>query len=271
MPFLPVIPFPAIDPVIIDLPGPLALRWYSLLWLLGCLAAWAYVRWFVKAPPHALTAQQAGDFLVWGILGTVLGGRIGYVTFYAPGMVAHDPLSVFAIWDGGMSFHGGLIGVVAAVWLFVRRHGLVFYAVSDALCTSAPLGLFCVRIANFINGELWGRVTDVPWAMVFPRGGPEPRHPSQLYEAALEGVVLFIILHTLSRFDAVRTRPGILTGAFFIGYGIFRALVELVRQPDVQLGFLAFGLTMGQWLSLPVLLAGLYFILRAVRAGKGSA
>jgi len=261
------IPFPAIDPVIIDfapLVGlPLALRWYSVLWLGGCVLAWLYVRKLIEKEPKALTREQASDFLFWGILATVVGGRLGYVFFYMPSLLTDNPLRVFAMWEGGMSFHGGLIGVIVALILFVRRRGLSLLAVSDTLACAAPLGLFAVRIANFINGELYGRVSDVPWGMVFPGGGPLPRHPSQLYEAALEGVVLFIVLFVLSRFDGVRLRPGMLTGFFLIGYAAARGLVELARQPDAHIGFLIGGTTMGQLLSLPVLLFGLYLVFRA--------
>ena len=264
-----VIPFPAIDPILIDFGTvfgvPIAIRWYALLWIGGCLLAWRYVRWFVRAEPKAMKPEDADDFLFWGIIGTVLGGRIGYLIFYAPDMVAAHPSFIFRIWEGGLSFHGGLAGVVVAVILFTRKRGLPFWSVSDAICCSAPIGLACVRIANFINGELFGRVTDVPWAMVFPRGGPEPRHPSQLYEMALEGIVLFVVLHLLSRNEAIRTKPGLLTGVFFAGYAIARGTVELVRQPDPQLGFLVGGATMGQLLSIPVLLFGLFMIWRARR------
>ncbi len=263
------IPFPAVDPVIVDfgpLIGlPLAIRWYSVMWLGGCVLAWLYVRWFITRPPHAMNDRDASDFLFWAILATVIGGRLGYVGFYMPGLMLDNPISLFAIWQGGMSFHGGLIGVIVAMILFARRRNLDLLAMSDAIACAAPIGLFLVRIANFINGELYGRVTDAPWGMVFPGGGDLPRHPSQLYEAALEGLVLFLILFVVSRSERIRMKTGMLTGIFFIGYAAARGLVELVRQPDAHLGLLLGGATMGQLLSIPVLLLGLYLVIRAQR------
>lgn len=264
------IPFPAIDPIIIDFSPliglPLALRWYSILWLGGCVLAWLYVRHFITKEPKAMSQQDAGDFLFWVIIATVVGGRLGYVTFYMPSLLSENILNLFAVWQGGMSFHGGLIGVIVAVLVFVRRRGLKLWAVSDAVACAAPIGLFLVRVANFINGELYGRVTDVPWGMVFPGGGPLPRHPSQLYEAVLEGLLLFLVLYVLSRKDSIRNSPGLLSGVFFIGYALGRGVVELVRQPDAHLGFLVGGTTMGQLLTIPVLLFGIYLIFRAKRA-----
>ena len=263
---LAAIRFPNIDPVIFDFGVifgiPLAVRWYSLLWIAGCVLAWLYVRKFVERPPHAMTAADAGDFLTWGFLATFIGGRLGYVSFYNFGAYLENPLAFLRVWEGGMSFHGGLIGVIVAVYLFARSRKREFWAVSDAIAVSAPIGLFSVRIANFINGELLGRVTDVPWGIVFPRGGPMPRHPSQLYEAALEGILLFALLHYLSRIDAVRERRGLLTGVLMLGYAASRVIVETVRQPDAHIGFFAGGTTMGQWLSVPVLLLGIYLVAR---------
>lgn len=263
------IPFPAIDPVIVDfgpLIGlPLAIRWYSVMWLGGCVLAWLYVRRFIARPPHAMSDRDASDFLFWAILATVIGGRLGYVGFYMPGLMLDNPLTLFAVWQGGMSFHGGLIGVMVAMILFARKRNLDLLAMSDAIACAAPIGLFLVRVANFINGELYGRVTDAPWGMVFPGGGDQPRHPSQLYEAALEGLVLFLILFVVSRSERVRMKPGMLAGIFFIGYALARGLVELVRQPDAHLGLLLGGATMGQLLSIPVLLLGLYLVIRAQR------
>ncbi len=263
------IPFPAIDPVIVDfgpLIGlPLAIRWYSVMWLGGCVLAWLYVRRFIARPPHAMSDRDASDFLFWAILATVIGGRLGYVGFYMPGLMLDNPLTLFAVWQGGMSFHGGLIGVIVAMILFARKRNLDLLAMSDAIACAAPIGLFLVRVANFINGELYGRVTDAPWGMVFPGGGDQPRHPSQLYEAALEGLVLFLILFFLSRSQAIRNKTGMLAGIFFIGYAAARGLVELVRQPDAHLGLLLGGATMGQLLSIPVLLLGLYLVIRAQR------
>ncbi len=257
-----VIPFPAIDPVLIEI-GPFAIRWYALAFIAGLLFAWRYVRAMAVQPPAAWSQQDVDDYLVWAMLGVVLGGRLGYVLFYKFGYFADNPLAILQVWRGGMSFHGGLIGAAAAAYLFVRRRGIPALPVSDMLMTAAPIGLFLGRLANFINGELFGRVTDVPWAMVFPGGGLAPRHPSQLYEAALEGVVLFALLYGLRRSAWVRRRPGLLTGVFLAGYAVARIVVELFRQPDAHIGYLLGGTTMGQWLSVPMLGLGLYFMLAA--------
>jgi phosphatidylglycerol:prolipoprotein diacylglycerol transferase len=259
------IPFPAIDPILFQI-GPLAIRWYALAYIVGLVGAWMYLRRMVEQEPVVATRLDADDFLTWATLGTVLGGRIGYVLFYNFSYYASDPLAALMVWQGGMSFHGGLLGVAVAGLIFVRRRGIPALAFSDMLSCGAPIGLFLGRVANFINGELYGRVTDVPWAVVFPRGGLAPRHPSQLYEAVLEGLVLFVILFFLRRSQAVRQRTGLLTGVFFVGYAVSRAIVETVRQPDTHLGLLAFGSTMGQCLSVPLFAGGLYFILRARRA-----
>jgi phosphatidylglycerol:prolipoprotein diacylglycerol transferase len=255
------LPFPAIDPVLIEI-GPLAIRWYALAYIVGLLLGWAYVRAFVAKPPKAMSARDVDDLLVWATLGVILGGRIGYVLFYNFDVYSHDPLAIFRVWEGGMAFHGGLCGVILALWLFARSRHLSFFAVGDAVAVATPIGLFLGRLANFVNGELFGRVTDVPWAFVFPRGGPLPRHPSQLYEAFLEGVVLFVVLWLLSRNERIRAKPGVLGGVFLIGYALSRIIVEFVREPDVQVGFLIGGATMGQLLSLPILVAGLYLVVR---------
>ncbi len=259
------LPFPMIDPVLVEI-GPLAIRWYALAYIVGLLLGWRYMRAFVAKPPMAMSAQNVDDFFVWATLGVILGGRIGYVLFYNFNVYIHDPLAMLRVWEGGMSFHGGLIGVIVALWLFARSRGLNFIAIGDAIAGAAPIGLFLGRLANFVNAELYGRVTDVPWAFVFPRGGPLPRHPSQLYEAALEGVVLFIVLWLMSRNDAVRARTGLLSGVFLIGYALSRVIVETVREPDVQVGYLMGGMTMGQLLSLPILLLGVYLVVRRPRA-----
>ena len=219
----------------------------------------------MAVPPNAMSEKDVDDFLVWATLAVVLGGRIGYVSFYKPGYYFSNPLEIFQVWQGGMSFHGGLIGVIIAVILFSRLRKLPMFAVGDAVACAAPIGLFLGRLANFINGELFGRATDVPWGIVFPHGGPLPRHPSQVYEALLEGLILFIILFWLSRKQSVRERHGMLVGVFLIGYTISRGLVEFVRQPDAHLGTLVFGATMGQLLSIPFLLAGLYLVFRNQR------
>ncbi|NQV82431.1 MAG: prolipoprotein diacylglyceryl transferase [Rhodospirillales bacterium] len=258
------IPFPAIDPVIISL-GPLAIRWYSLAYIAGLLLGWRLLRRLVQREPQVGGTIEADDFLVWAMLGVILGGRLGYVLFYNFAVYINNPLSILAVWQGGMSFHGGLLGVIAATILFCRRRGLDLWTFADRLACVAPIGLFFGRLANFINGELFGRVTDVPWAVVFPRGGPAPRHPSQIYEALGEGAVLFLVLMWLVRQDSIRRRPGFLTGVFFAGYGIARSAVEFFRQPDAHIGFLSFGTTTGQWLSVPLVLVGLWLMLRTAR------
>lgn len=258
------IAFPVIDPVAIEI-GPLAIRWYALAYLLSFLIAWWYVRRLVVRPPQAMTAREVDDLMVWAILGVLLGGRLGYVLFYNPGYYLDHPLEIAFLWRGGMSFHGGLLGVVLAVVLFVRRRKLALLQVGDVVACAAPIGLFLGRIANFINGELFGRASEVPWAMVFPAAGPTPRHPSQLYEAALEGMVLFAVLLAMERWGGARAAPGRLTGAFFVGYAVVRAIGELFREPDAHIGYLVAGTTMGQLLSLPMLVFGLFLILRSRR------
>ena len=257
---LPVIPYPAIDPVLIHI-GPLAVRWYALAYIVGIIAGWFYARTIIASPrlwggPAPFSLLDFDDFVVWVTLGIILGGRTGYVLFYnLPHFAAH-PIDIFELWNGGMSFHGGVAGCVVAVVLFARHRGISMLSLGDVTTAVAPIGLFLGRIANFINGELWGRPTDVPWAMIFPNGGPIPRHPSQFYEAALEGVVLFIVLGALVRAGALR-RPGIVTAAFMIGYGIARIVCEFFREPDIQLGFLWGGLTMGMILCIPLMLGGI--------------
>ncbi len=259
--------FPDIDPVAVRL-GPLAIRWYALAYIVGILIGWRHVRKIAAAPPKAMSAEQTDDLVVWCTLGVVLGGRLGYVLFYQPDVYLADPVQILALWHGGMSFHGGLLGVIAALVLFTRRQKLSFLMVGDAVVCAVPIGLFFGRLANFANGELFGRPSALPWAMIFPRGGPEPRHPSQLYEALLEGVVLFLVLFFLRRMGC-RERPGVLSGVFLIGYGIARIIGELFRQPDPFRGFitlgglLPFAVTEGQILSLPLILFGAWLVARA--------
>ncbi len=257
-----VIPFPSIDPVLISF-GPIAIRWYSLAYIAGLLLGWRLLRRLVLRTPDVAGPGDADYYLVWATLGVILGGRLGYVLFYNASIYLADPLSVFAVWRGGMSFHGGLLGVILATLLFCRRRGIDLWPFADRVACISPIGLFFGRLANFINGELFGRFTDVPWAVVFPRGGPEPRHPSQIYEALGEGAVLFALLMWLAQSEPIRRRPGFLTGVFLAGYGSVRTVVELFRQPDAHLGFLSFGSTMGQWLSVPLILAGVFLIVRA--------
>jgi len=256
--------FPDIDPVAVRL-GPLAIRWYALAYIVGLTSGWRYLRWLAERSKAAMTALQIDDFLVWATLGVVLGGRLGYVLFYKPGYYLSEPLQILALWHGGMSFHGGALGVIVALILFCRRNHLSILAFGDLLCCVVPLGLLFGRIANFVNGELFGRpaAADLPWAMLFPGGGPVPRHPSQLYEAGLEGLVLLLMMHFLWRQPSLRARPGLLSGVFLAGYGVARAISEFFRQPDDFLGFLWGGATMGQLLSIPLMIAGAVLMLRA--------
>ncbi|ABM29959.1 prolipoprotein diacylglyceryl transferase [Nitratidesulfovibrio vulgaris] len=249
--------FPRIDPVAITL-GPLQFRWYGLMYLFGFLSGWWLGRRRAAQPGSRWTGEMVDDMVTYVILGVVLGGRIGYILFYDLAYYLSNPTQIFSIWNGGMSFHGGLLGVVFAMWLLGRRNGLGFMDVSDFVAPLIPPGLFFGRIGNFINGELWGKHTTLPWGMVFPDGGPFPRHPSQLYECALEGVILFLALWVFSS----RKRPtGHVSGLFALLYGVFRFTVEFVREPDVQLGYLAFGwLTMGQVLCLPLIMLGLWLL-----------
>ena len=267
IPALPVLtlPFPAIDPVIVSI-GPFAIRWYALAYIVGLIAGWRMVLGFNAGPDPLMSRKDIDDFLVWMALGVVLGGRLGYVLFYQPGHYFSNPGEILAVWKGGMSFHGGILGVIAAIVLFARLRNIPTFALGDQIARVTPLGLLLGRLANFVNGELYGRPSDVAWAMVFPHGGPAPRHPSQLYEALLEGAVLFALLWWLARRLEGKVGPGFLTGVFLVGYGITRSIAEFFREPDVFLGYFAAGTTMGQWLSLPMLIVGLWFMARARKA-----
>ena len=266
MPFL-VLPFPSIDPVLVSI-GPFVIRWYALAYIVGILIGWLYARAIIRdeslwGGPAPMTLVDFDDFVLWVTLGIILGGRIGYVLFYNPAHFAAHPIEIVQLWSGGMSFHGGFVGCVLAVVMFARRRGISILSLGDITCAVGTIGLLLGRLANFINGELWGRTTDVPWAMVFPGGGPLPRHPSQLYEAALEGLVLLGILWLSMRLGALK-RPGLVIGLFAFGYAIARIVCELFREPDPQLGFLWGGLTMGMLLSVPLLLTGIAFIAAAL-------
>ncbi|MDH3232527.1 MAG: prolipoprotein diacylglyceryl transferase [Alphaproteobacteria bacterium] len=263
---LAVIPFPAIDPVAVRL-GPIAVRWYALAYVVGLICAWWLVRRVGSGSAAILGKRDADDLLMWATLGVVFGGRLGYVLFYKPGYYISHLDEVLSLWRGGMSFHGGMLGVVLAAVLFARARRLNIFSVGDLAALAAPIGLFFGRIANFINGELWGRASSVSWAMIFPdpRAGNIPRHPSQLYEAALEGIVLFAALLLAMRFLGSLKRPGEIGGLFLVGYGIARIVSEFFREPDAHLGFLFAGATMGQLLSLPMIAVGLWLILRARR------
>ena len=268
-----VIPYPAIDPVLVHL-GPFAIRWYALAYIAGILLGWVYARALIRSKTlwggnastnlAPLTVLDFDDFVLWVTLGIILGGRTGYVLFYNPAHFAAHPLEIVQLWNGGMSFHGGFTGCVVAVVLFARKRGLPILSLGDITCAAGPIGVFLGRIANFINGELWGRPADVPWAMVFPNGGPLPRHPSQLYEAGLEGLLLLAVLALLMRAGALK-RPGLIIGAFAVIYAIARTASEFFREPDAQLGFLWGGATMGQLLSVPLFLVGVGFIVYALK------
>ncbi len=259
---LPVIAFPAIDPVAIAI-GPIAIRWYALAYIAGIVLGWRYLIWHAARYRLGLSRKDIDDVLVWVTLGVILGGRLGYVLFYQPGYYADHPLEALYLWKGGMSFHGGLVGVIVALVWFARVRKVALLTLTDGIACATPIGLLFGRIANFINGELFGRASEAPWAMVFPGGGPLARHPSQLYEAAAEGLILFVALLWLARSAEVRARAGALTGAFLVGYALARIAVEFFREPDAHLGFLLAGATMGQLLSLPVLAFGAVLIARA--------
>ncbi len=269
MPFL-TIAFPAFDPIAISI-GPIAIRWYALGYIGGIVLGWMYARALIKRPnlwdgASPITLLDMDDFILWVTVGIILGGRTGYVLFYNLPFFIQHPAEIFELWKGGMSFHGGFLGCVAAVMLFCWKRNLPTLSLGDITCGVAPIGICLVRLTNFINGELWGRPADssVPWAMVFPNGGPLPRHPSQLYEATLEGIVLFTILALLIRFGALK-RPGLILGSFIAIYGLARIVGEFFREPDPQLGFLWGGLTMGMLLSVPMIIAGAIIIVVAWR------
>ncbi len=261
---LPVLVFPTIDPVLIQI-GPVAIRWYALAYVVGIVIGWRLALRIANRPGSAVRPIEIDDLVVWATLGIILGGRIGYVLFYNLPYYLDDPVRILEVWTGGMSFHGGLIGVSLALVLFARNRQIPLLPLADLVALVVPIGLLFGRLANFVNGELWGRPSDLPWAMVFP-GDEEhqPRHPSQLYEAALEGLVLFLVMMVLDRLG-VRRRSGLATGCFLVGYALARATCEFFREPDGQLGFLAFGTTMGQLLCIPMGLAGLWLIATARR------
>ncbi|GAB5389474.1 MAG: prolipoprotein diacylglyceryl transferase [Alphaproteobacteria bacterium] len=256
--------FPQIDPIAFSI-GPVAIRWYALAYLAAFLVGWRVARRLATAQGLGIKPVLLDDLLTWMILGVVLGGRLGYVLFYNPGYYLDNPAEIIAIWTGGMSFHGGMLGAIAAIFGFAWRNNLPLLSTADVVAVVTPIGLFFGRLANFINGELWGRVTEAPWGIVFPGGGPLPRHPSQLYQAAGEGLILFAILLLIWRIPANRRRPGLCGGVFVAGYGIARFAAEFVREPDAHLGTVFMGLTMGQLLSVPMVVVGAAFALRALR------
>ena len=269
MPFL-SIAFPVFNPIALQI-GPIAIRWYALAYICGIVLGWIYARSLVKkerlwSGPAPISLVQLDDFILWVTIGIIVGGRTGYVLFYNPAFFAQHPLEIFQLWNGGMSFHGGFLGCVAAVMLFAHSNGISILSLGDITTAVGPIGLFLGRLANFINSELWGRPADdsVPWAMVFPNGGPLPRHPSQLYEAGLEGILLFAILAIMIRMGALK-RPGLILGSFIAIYAFARITGEFFREPDPQLGFLWGGLTMGMLLSVPMIIAGAILIVMAWR------
>jgi phosphatidylglycerol:prolipoprotein diacylglycerol transferase len=269
MPFL-LIAFPTFDPVAIAI-GPFAIRWYALAYIGGILLGWFYARSLIKSEklwggPAPISLTQMDDFILWVTVGIILGGRTGYVLFYNLPFFIQHPAEIFELWKGGMSFHGGFLGCVIAVMWFAHRNRISILSLGDITTAVGPIGLFLGRIANFINGELWGRPAppDLPWAMIFPTGGPLPRHPSQLYEASLEGILLFTVLAVMIRLGALK-RPGLILGSFIAIYGLARIIGEHFREPDPQLGFLWGGLTMGMLLSVPMVIGGaiiIFFVLR---------
>lgn len=263
-------PFPDIDPVLIQI-GPFAIRWYALAYIAGLLLGWRYIvrltetsaLWGGKGPA---TREEIDDLLLWAALGVILGGRLGYVLFYKPAYYFANPGDIVAVWEGGMSFHGGFLGVVLAIVLFARRKEIALWPLGDMVAAATPIGLFFGRIANFINAELWGRPSDAPWAVIFPTDPlGVPRHPSQLYEAALEGIVLFILLRFLTHHTDALKKPGTVVGAFITGYGASRICVEFFREPDAHIGYYAGIFTQGMLLSLPMVLIGLAIIFWAQR------
>ncbi len=257
--------YPQIDPIAFQI-GPLTVHWYGLMYLIGFVMAWSLGVWRARQPESGWTPNQVSDLIFYSAIGVLVGGRLGFILFYDFSNFIADPLSLFKIWQGGMAFHGGLIGVMVAIWVYGRRQHKTFFEVSDFLVPLVPIGLGFGRIGNFINGELWGRTTDVPWAMVFPNGGPFARHPSQLYEALLEGVILFLILWIFSS----KRRPTMsVSGLFLVGYGCFRIFIEFFRQPDWNAGYIAFGwLTKGQLLSIPMVIFGAVLLVLAYRKKK---
>jgi phosphatidylglycerol---prolipoprotein diacylglyceryl transferase len=260
------IAFPNIDPVLVTI-GPLSIRWYALAYIAGLMLGWAYARSLVKRKEfwgdrQAPAPIDIDDLLVYAALGVILGGRLGYVLFYNAAYYLAHPAEIFALWNGGMSFHGGLVGTILAIFILARRKKISVLSLLDICAAAVPIGIFLGRIANFIKPELWGRPSDVPWAMVFPGAGPLPRHPSQLYEAVLEGFVLFFVLRLAINLGGLR-RKGLISGIFAVGYGAARIACEFFREPDPQLGFLIGGATMGMLLSLPLIAAGIILISRA--------
>ncbi|RVU37955.1 prolipoprotein diacylglyceryl transferase [Hwanghaeella grinnelliae] len=253
-------PFPDISPIALEL-GPIAIRWYALAYLAGIIIGWRYCMAMAKRLPTGVSAADMDDFMVWAVAGIILGGRLGQVIFYQPGHFLQHPLEIFMVWQGGMAFHGGLLGVIAAMVIYTRRRDIPFFAFTDLIALAAPIGIFFGRIANFINQEHFGRPADVPWAIIFNTDALQvPRHPSQLYEAAMEGLILYLTVAAVAHGTRALRQPGIVTGIFLIGYAIARMIGEFFREPEVFVESLPFATTWGQWLSLPMLAVGLYVL-----------
>jgi phosphatidylglycerol:prolipoprotein diacylglycerol transferase len=270
-----LIAFPVFDPIAISI-GPIAIRWYALAYIAGIVLGWIYARSLLKNEklwdgPPPLSLAQLDDFILWVTVGIIVGGRTGYVLFYNLPFFVQHPAEIFELWKGGMSFHGGFMGCVVAVMWFARVNGISILSLGDITTAVAPIGLLLGRLANFINSELWGRTADpsLPWAIIFPNGGPLPRHPSQLYEAGLEGILLFTILAVMIRLGALK-RPGLILGSFIAIYGLARIIGEHFREPDPQLGFLWGGLTMGMLLSVPMVIAGAILVAASWRRKPAS-
>lgn len=256
-----MIAYPEFNPIALEI-GPLKIHWYGLMYVAAFALLWLLGKYRIKKGMVRLTVSEFEDLIFYGVMGVVLGGRLGYVLFYQPGYYFSNPLHIFSVWDGGMSFHGGLIGVLVVLYLFAHKKGMTFFEVADFIAPLVPLGLAMGRIGNFINGELWGRPSDLPWAMVFPQGGPIARHPSQLYEMLAEGVILFAVVWI---FSSKKRWVGQTSGVFMAGYGLARFLVEYTREPDSFLGTLSLGLSMGQWLSLPMIVLGVLIFIWATK------
>ncbi len=255
-----------IDPTLFEI-GPVVIRWYALSYIAGILIGWRYAMTMAAKAPRLVSPEDIDAFMVWAVIGIILGGRLGQVIFYHPGYYIDHPAEILQVWKGGMAFHGGLLGVIIAMLVFCRIRNLPLFGFTDLIGLVAPVGICLGRLANFINGEHWGRVSDAPWAVIFSAtgGGEVPRHPSQLYEAAMEGVLLFLLLVWLVHAKRALWRPGLTTGAFLTGYAVARTVAELFREPEVLQATLPFGTTWGQWLSLPMALYGVYLIARALK------
>jgi len=259
-----------LDPIMLSV-GPIDVRWYAMAYIIGLLVGWRLAMRLANRSPLAITPDHLDRFLTWAVVGVIVGGRLGAFLFYRPEVFFQEPLQVLRVWEGGMSFHGGLLGVMVAMLLFARLNKIALLSLTDIVCAVAPFGIMLGRIANFINGEHWGRVADVSWAVIFPRIDLLPRHPSQLYESVLEGLLLFVVTMLVVYRGKGLSRPGLLSGVFLVGYALARMTGEIFREPEILAQTLPFGTTWGQWLSLPMLLGGIYLIQMAVRRDRVTA